>query len=60
MHNKIHDSYIHGEGYKHPMGNALKCKPSANCACAILLIIVGWAICMRGVPLVARGEFDTG
>ena len=41
---------------------ALKCKPSANCACAILLIDgLGYLYAFtRGLPLVARGESDTG
>ena len=40
----------------------LKCKPSANCACAILLIDgLGYFYAFtRGLPLVARGESDTG
>ena len=33
-----------------------KCKPSANCACAILLI----GGLDPGLPLAARGEYDTG
>ena len=38
---------------------ALKCKPSANYACAIPLID-GLGRSMRGLPLVAHGESDTG
>ena len=41
-------------------GNALKCKPSAHYACAVLLIDGRLGAVTRDLPLVARGEADTG
>ena len=43
----------------HARRGLMKCKPSANCACAVPLIDgVGYAF-TRGLPLVARGRAAT-